>query len=340
MPKKTQKKPVKGKIRWVNVGIVCALAVLVGVGSFLLFSRGDEEIPIEPLPPDIEYVIVSFHFPTVNFDGWEQETRQIELSNEDVMIRAVVSELASGPRRADLAPSFPLGLRVLWIEYSEAASRVDISFFDEFNELSSSERIRLIGSMVYTLTGLEFVRDLQFFVGEGRYSPVFGEQNALRNRGNTSLGGDIPEPTLTQFVLYFPDEQMMDLIAETRYIHIDELIAERYEFLVEALMQGPRDEGLSPAFITIPTLNRASRSADMVFVDFAPDFITGFTGGTTAEEMMIFSLVNTLTELSGVRAVQILIDGQPVTYEMQGAFHMNLSQPIERNEYLILTNED
>jgi len=327
----------KTRIKWGNVALVAVIALAVGVGAFFFFAPNEEEgVFLLPEPPPAgEYVMIDFHFPRLSEDGWDTESRQIELADQSVMIHAVISGVAAGPyRTAMLAPSFPAGLAVLSIEFAEAAARVDIGFSETFNGISASQRINLIGSLVYTLTELDFVSDLRFFVGEDRENPLFADSDPLRRRGNTSLLAEVPPPTPRLITLYFPDEQMLWLRAEERSIAVDALIGGAYVFAVEALFAGPSIAGLSPSFPANASFNSVQQFDNVVFVDFTSDFVNSMTGGSSAEFWMIYSLVNTLTGLSGVQSVQILVDGQAVAAD-DARFHMDLSSPIERNEDLI-----
>jgi len=340
--KKKPNKKKSAKIKWGNVALVCVLAVVVGLGTFFLFSSNDgdgDEISDPPLLPiERDYISIDFHFPLIGLDGWDSESRQIEIADESVMIHAVITGIAEGPRRTtQLAPSFVAGLTIEWIEFAEAAGRVDISFSQNFNELSASSRINLLGSIVYTLTELEFVNNLRFFVGTDRESPIFGEADALRNRGNTLLTAAVPPPIPRNITLYFPEEQMLQLVAEQRAISVDTLVGGEYVFAVEALVQGPTTAGLSPALPANATFNGVHSTGNIVFVDFTSDFINAFSGGSTEEYMMIHSLVNTLTGLSGISLVQFFVDGQPIVGDSR--FHMeDLSTPFERREDMIRDN--
>jgi hypothetical protein len=339
---KGSQKRKKDRIRWGNVLALGAVALIAGVGAFLIFAPDGDEPSIPP-PESSDgngrFISLDFHFPLADLADWAYESRQIEVEDESLMIGGVLSGLLEGPQRLDLAPVFPPWRVMYSIQFVEADNRVDITFYENLHDLLPSERIALLGSLVYTLTGLDFVSDLSFFVMEGEYrEPLFPEAYALRNRGNTSLTADIPGPSPEIIILYFPNDQMTGLVAEQRAVYIDELIGYRETFIIEALIHGPVTAGLSPAMSANITFNSVRRYGEVVFVDFTQDFITNFGGGTTAEEMMIFSLVNTLTETPGVNLVQILVDGQHILDDEQSVFHMNLFMPIERNEQLIINN--
>ena len=67
-------------------------------------------------------------------------------------------------------------------------------------------------------------------------------------------------------------------------------------------------------------------------MDFSQDLVKHFVGGSTGEEMLVGSIVNTLTEFPEVKQVQILIEGSPVETI---AGHMDLSVPLERMKDLL-----
>ena len=67
-------------------------------------------------------------------------------------------------------------------------------------------------------------------------------------------------------------------------------------------------------------------------VDFSKEFARKFTGGSTGEEMLVGSIVDTLTEFPEVKQVQFLIEGQPVETI---AGHMDTTAPIRCMKELI-----
>ena len=67
-------------------------------------------------------------------------------------------------------------------------------------------------------------------------------------------------------------------------------------------------------------------------VDFSKELVKNFVGGSTGEEMLLGSIVNTLTEFAEIKNVEFFIDGKKVE-TISG--HSDLTKPIGRMDSLI-----
>ncbi len=67
-------------------------------------------------------------------------------------------------------------------------------------------------------------------------------------------------------------------------------------------------------------------------IDFSPELVKNFRGGSAAELMLVGSIVNTLTEIGGVEKVRITVNGKPI--ETIGG-HCDVSEPIGRMPELL-----
>lgn len=337
MPKKSTRKTQKnkqkpGKPLWlVGVG---ALIVVIGIAALIRFA-GDVQQELQPEIPHIYTMDVNFYFPYIDTGDWVEELRQIPQGNTLDMLSDVVEGVFAGPERIELENVAPPGFFLEFLSLDDNVA--NIHFPTIFEEMSTRERTNLMVSLVYTLTGLYFVDGLLFYVGGDPMLDADGEIFGIRNRENTTLGLLTPPPTV--IVLYFPNQQMTGLVRELRNITYDPLVGIESR-IVDALIEGPRTPDLSPVLPAETLLHRpVHRSDDVVFVDFTADFLNNFGGGSTAEEMMIFSLVNSLTEIDGNNYVHILVDGLAVSHDYQNGFHMDLSRWIERDESLILQDD-
>lgn len=139
-----------------------------------------------------------------------------------------------------------------------------------------------------------------------------------------------------QVRLYFADQDGAKLVREIRYIDMNDAkqgTDQQATLLVKELVKGPSNLTLKA---TIPK-GTALRSPVKVenraaIVDMTKEFVDNHPGGKDAEEMTIFSIVNTLTELKDIETVKFLINGK-TQKEFKGGFLLNNAFP--RNEAMI-----
>jgi len=339
--KKSNNNKKRFKRRYILSAISLALLLSIGILALLAIQQAIEEVP--PPIAAAEMVQVNFYFRDV--DGhWGSEQRQLELHDDTAdFIGTVLEGLFAGPQSATFVASIPGAVS---IEEARLRTRVDntlrITFSPSFADIDPIEVIDIISSLVYTMTDLEFINQLEFFIGDEPMLDGDGEEFGFRSRENTSLEettGPVDSHTAT-IVLYFTDEQMMWLIPEERTITINPM-EDIAHFILDALLEGPQTPGLYAAIPEGTTYSIVERTGNTIFVGFTRDFYESLSaGGSTLEEMMVFSLVNTLTEQPDIRRVQIFIDGEPVQPDEEGNLHMDLSRPIDRDESLIQGHMD
>ena len=103
------------------------------------------------------------------------------------------------------------------------------------------------------------------------------------------------------------------------------------KLIVSELIRGPKSQN---AGRTIPqeTKIRSVETKDRVcFVNLSSEFVSKNNVGTSAELLTIYSIVDSLTELSNVDKVQFLIEGE----KKDVYHHMVFNEPIERDITLI-----
>ncbi|MEW6662826.1 MAG: GerMN domain-containing protein [Bacillota bacterium] len=115
----------------------------------------------------------------------------------------------------------------------------------------------------------------------------------------------------TKVVLYFTDATGQFLAAEEREIPKVVGIARS---TIEQLIMGPK-----PGSSLLPTIPYGTQLKDinikpdgLAIVDFSKELIANHIGGKAAQELTIYSVVNTLTQFPTVDRVQFRIEGQNV----------------------------
>lgn len=110
--------------------------------------------------------------------------------------------------------------------------------------------------------------------------------------------------------LYFKNNETNSIIPEARCIDVKELCKEPYKYLIEQLIKGPESDKLSCAIPEGTHINGCTIKENVVYVDLSKEFVENAKEGIDEESIIIYSIVNTLTELNEVSAVRILIEGE------------------------------
>ena len=128
--------------------------------------------------------------------------------------------------------------------------------------------------------------------------------------------------------IFYPDENATKLVEVKRTIKfVDE--NEKYSAALSELMQTPKEQGLINIFPKHTKIKSVTRKDDTAIVDFDKDIVKNFVGGSTGEEFLVNSVVDTLTEFDEINQVRFLIDGQEIE-TLSG--HMDLSEPVKRTK--------
>lgn len=121
------------------------------------------------------------------------------------------------------------------------------------------------------------------------------------------------KPKSSTLRLYFADSQGEHLVAEERSVVADSSLEKRIAQAVRELLKGPRGS-LSRTIPPAVELKGVRMKGDRVaWLDFSRSFVSAHPGGSTAELMTIYSIVNTVSlNFSDVQKVGILVDGRPI----------------------------
>ena len=126
--------------------------------------------------------------------------------------------------------------------------------------------------------------------------------------------------------VYYPDDSGMRLVEVEREILIDES-TDKYTAAVATLMEEPDEENLTRIFPKNATIRSITVKDELAIVDFDGRILKSFVGGSTGEEFLIGSIVDTLTNFPEIKRVKFLVDGNEIE-TLSG--HMDLSTPLER----------
>lgn len=151
---------------------------------------------------------------------------------------------------------------------------------------------------------------------------------ANSSSGNTSSSTGSSSATSVKVTLYFPAPDASGLVPVERTVPVTD--GEIIKAMFAELSNPP--SGLEPALPKGTELLNATIKDGIATINLSKQFKSNFSGGATGEQLILYSIVDTLTTLSNVQSVQFLLDGaQTVTILKE----FDTSSPLKRNESLI-----
>ncbi|MDR2899397.1 MAG: GerMN domain-containing protein [Clostridiales bacterium] len=261
---------------------------------------------------------------------------------------AVYDMLRSGPVTPGLAKVYPdvkdlaTDLTIANILNTDIRN-IDVNFTSAYYNLPPGEEILLRTAIVWTLTQLNWVNEVNIEVDGVELLRSDGSVMGPMDRNNVFINAKRPitqEKIITKSViLYFASEDLSGLVPERRVIQVPTDVSEERVVLNE-LLNGPTRNGLVSVIPEDTVINEVSNQDNVCYVDLNPSFDSKLLPGSETRALAVYSIVNTLTELSSgnVRRVQFYIDAErPVGRDID----IDLSQTFERDDsYIVPTAAD
>ena len=267
----------------------------------------------------------------------EYEEYPIKIQEDRVMASTVFSKFIEGPKSMNLHKTIPADLQVIEpLIIRSIPDRTDsifvINFSKEYYNMTPEEEMFFRGSLVWTMTDLDFINNVEILVENEGLNNSLGMPMGLQNRVNVDIHPVIlTYNTMSKDVkLYFADETGTKLLSEERTIAVNtDLPIE--QFIVEQIIQGPREDGHYPTVSTDVKIRDVQKTEGICFVNLSSDFLSKGPSLPVTDEVAVYSIVNSLLEVTGVKKVQFFIESDVAA--LKGG--MDLSRQFERNNEII-----
>ncbi len=253
-----------------------------------------------------------------------------ETTDREELIDELLEQLRTGSER--LKYKAPLTDKFTLLDYAVNEDQLTLSFDENYAWQEVTTEVLGRAAIVRTLTQIDGISYVAFQIKSeplvDTYGTVIGNMNAdmfIDNAGN-----EINTYEKVKLTLYLADESGSKLKTVNRSVVYNSNISME-RLVVEQLLAGP-GEG-EKAF---PTINPNTKIISVnvkdriCYVDFDSTFLTQIYNVTS--DVAIYSIINSLAELSSVNKVQISINGDTnVNYKE----NISLSTVFERNLELV-----
>lgn len=222
------------------------------------------------------------------------------------MVDEFLEQLKTDPGDVEYKKTIPGDIKVVGYTIEEAL--LTIYFDNNYSTLEKVQETLMRAAIVRTMTQIQGVECVTFFVGDAplvdsNSNPigVMTSESFIENPGEQI--NSIQEANL---VLYFSSEDGKRLVKETREVHYSSNISME-KLVMECLLEGPEIQNAIAAIPSGTKLVNVSVLDGVCYVSLDEGFIN--QDYNVEEPVVIYSIVNSLTEISTISKVQISING-------------------------------
>jgi germination protein M len=253
-------------------------------------------------------------------------------TDTDGLIQEFLAVLSSDPEDADYRKPIPSNVEVTG--YSLEGVLLTLKFDEDYSSMSQVEEVLCRAAVVRTMTQIDGVDCVAFYIGDTPLQDSTGavignmyEESFIENPGE-----QINSIQNTSLTLYFSDEDGDALIKETRQDVYYSGNVSLEKLVMEQLLEGTDVEGEKSAIPEGTRLVNVSVVDGVCYVSLDETFRN--QDYKVNEAIVIYSIVDSLTELPSIGKVQISVNGDTAgvyrdNYSLNSVYERNLDYVTE-----------
>jgi len=295
--------------------LILILTMLFMTGCSGLSFSGDAEMVKD----------ICIYYPSKDGMSLERENVPANAAVPADEIGWLISELQKTPENINLKRV--LGDDVSLLKYELHEGQLLMYFDEAYNFMEKTDEVLFRSSIVKTMCQAKDVEGVSFFVED---KPVMNTEGELVGVMTADTFVDTSMDSMgnydrTEVNLYFAAADGKTLSVEKRVVVYPTNVALE-KMILEQLIAGPKESGYLPTLSSDRKINSITVKEGICYVDLTEPMIdvTQFV----AENISVYSIVDSLTELDYINKVQISVDGNQKR-TLRGT--MNLDMVYERN---------
>ena len=245
--------------------------------------------------------------------------------DEEQILDGMMKQLAELPNNIDLKAPLQMDFAVL--EYRMEGNLAIINVDDNYYKMAPTDEVLVRAALVRTISQIPEVECVSIQVnGEplmDRSGMPVGNMRSDTFVDNEGI--EINNYEKAKIKLYFASEDGMHLKEVIREIEYNSNISME-KVVLEQLASGTEEEGAYPVLNPDIKINTVTVADGICYVDFNNAFLQ--KSYSVSSEVIIYSVVNTLTEITKVNKVQISVEGENEINFME---NISLNTTFERN---------
>ena len=291
----------------------------------LCTARGSEQDAVSGSVYDIYYV---------NNEETNTLTRQYvsETTDSSKLLQELLGQLGTLPPKLDYKAPLADGFKLLG--YTLENGQLTMNFDDKYKSMDITKEVLTRAAIVRTVTQIPEISLVSFTVQGEMLADSSGMAIGTMNADSfiENAGDEINAYEKVNLKLYYANEDGTGLVEENRRNVVYNSNISLEKLVVEQLVKGPLMEGAYPTINPSTKIISVSVKDGICYVNLGSDFLS--QPNSVSAEVTIYSITNSLVELSNVNKVQISIGGETnITYREK----IDLNNLFERNLDLLVT---
>ena len=232
-------------------------------------------------------------------------------SDVDKLVYELIGRLTNVPEGINIKKPIPDEVKVK--EIKRKGDVLTINFSETYKQLSGISEILRRACVVKTLCQIEGISKVEYTIENQPL--MYSEINPVGAMAGEDFidntGGETTYYQTVQVSLYYTDSDGKKLHKTRHNVEFDGTISLE-ELVIRQLLAGPlENDRLAPVIPTRTKINKVSFKDGICYVDFSKEFLEGLDG--VSDDVVVYSVVNSLSDIGSVIKVQFWIDGKPVS---------------------------
>ena len=277
------------------------LVIILCIMVFLAGCNGKDK------PKDKETEADGYKIYYINNEGTKivSESYTPKGTTKEELVEEFLGALRKEPKDISYKKALPDDVTIKDYSFSEE-DQLTIKFDSNYSKITGINEVLTRAVIVKTLSQIQGVDYVEFYVADLPLTlpndKIVGIMQNSDFIDNTSQK--------TKIIVYFTDESGKVLIPSSEEVTYKGNVTVE-QLIIKRLIEGPLEGTKEVMYSTIPgetVLNSVTTKEGICYVDFSKEFLNKRKDVT--DEVAIYSVVNSLVELTNVNKVQFMIDGK------------------------------
>lgn len=264
-------------------------------------------------------------------NGLVAEKHELKSESREKCVEEAIQLLSSAPNANEARRTIPEDVEVLDVVFDK--STVTLNFNRNYMDLTGYTEVLVRAAVVKTLLQIKGVDSVAFYVAD---EPLLGKNGVIVGAMTSDTfiddyGEETDSLTATTFTLYYSSADGKSLVKREMNFYCNNNIAKE-RLIIESLMKDSDSMDIKSVIPSGTKLLNATVNDGVCYVNFDSGFLKVDT--SISSDVVLYAIVNSLTELDTVNKVQILVNGASAMPDNGLTFKLGTSY--ERDTSMVL----